>query len=218
MKQVRRTTGFREVHSRPPGTTAGSVVDLHHFPDGSWPGSTQSDNRRSVVPTVRSEILPIILVIHRKMYPTADSSNHPMDTAADSQVSWIAKSSSAVRALLSNDDGVVLRSMIRRTRGVRSASKGTLYGRISRKLSAVSATNHITLLDLHQTPPEGHRLFAVSYLDSTRSQEVRCEPTLLLEERPSITALSTRNCHLSRRPALRLMTFAFLSSSWMSSL
>lgn len=86
MKQVRRTTGFREVHSRPPGTTAGSVMDLYNFPDGSWPSSTQSDNRRGVVPTVRSEILPIILVIHRKMYPTADSSNHPMDTATDNQV------------------------------------------------------------------------------------------------------------------------------------
>jgi len=82
MQQVRRTIVFQPTNSRPPGAAAGSAVDLHNRPNGPWPGSAQSDLRGSVVLTVRSEILPITLVIHRKMYPTTDSSNHPMDIPA----------------------------------------------------------------------------------------------------------------------------------------
>jgi len=60
------------------------------------------------------------------MYPTADSSNHPMDIPTDNR-GWIANSGCA---LLRNDDTIVLRSMIRRTRDVRLVSDGTLYERI----------------------------------------------------------------------------------------
>ena len=94
MQQVRRTMVFQPTDSRPPGATAGSVVDLHHRPDGPWPSSTQSDIRRSVVLTVRSEILPITLVIHGKMYPATDSSNQLTDIPADKVV----RSRTAVRS------------------------------------------------------------------------------------------------------------------------
>lgn len=66
MQQVCHTIVFKPATSRPPGATAGSAVDLHHRPDGPWPSSTQFGIRRSVVFTVRSEILPITLVIHGK--------------------------------------------------------------------------------------------------------------------------------------------------------
>ena len=82
MQQVRRTIVFQPTDSRPPGAAAGSAVDLHNRPNGSWPGSAQSDLRRSVVLAVGSEILSITLVIHGKMYPTTDSSNRPMDIPA----------------------------------------------------------------------------------------------------------------------------------------
>ena len=77
---------FQPTNSHPPGATAGSAVGLHNRPNGSRPGSTQFDLRRSMVLTVRSEILSIALVIHGKMYPATDSSNHPMDTPADKVV------------------------------------------------------------------------------------------------------------------------------------
>ena len=61
--------------------------------------------------------------------------------------------------------------------------------------------DYVTLLDLHQTLPEEYRLFAESCSAFTGSRKIQQELTLLLVERPSITALSTRNCHLNRRPA-----------------
>jgi len=116
--------------------------------------------------------------------------------------------------------------MIRRTRGVCLASDGTLYERIdvpvrahrSEKQEALGLfrSDSVTLLDLRQTLSEERRLFAGSCSALAGSPEVRRGPTLLLVERPSITALSTRNCHRSRRPALRLMIVAYLSTSWMS--
>ena len=104
-------------------------MDLHHRPNGSRPSSTQSGIRRSVVLTVRSEILPVIPVTHKKMYPTTDSSNHLIDISIDNR-GGVANSSSVIHALLRNDDGITLRSMIRRTRDVCLVSDGTLYKRI----------------------------------------------------------------------------------------
>jgi len=63
------------------------------------------------------------------MYPITDSSNHRMDILTDSR-GRVPKSGSTVCALLRNDDTIVLRSMIRRTRGVCFVSEGTLYKRI----------------------------------------------------------------------------------------
>jgi len=129
MQQVCGAVEFQEIDSRFPVTAAGSVMDLHHFPNGSRSRSTQSDIRRSVVFTVRSKILSVILVLHRKMYPTMDSSNHQWTF----QLTAVAGLQRAVRssgALLGNNDTIILRSIIRRTRGVRLASEGTLYERI----------------------------------------------------------------------------------------
>ena len=99
MQQVRCATVFQEIDSRPPGATAVGVMDLHHRPNGPWPSGAQSTIRRRVVLTIRSEILPIILVIHRKLYPTTDSSNHLMDIPTDNR-GWAANSSSVARVLL----------------------------------------------------------------------------------------------------------------------
>lgn len=76
MQQVHRPVAFQEINSHPTGATTVGVMDLHYCPNGSWPSGTQSNVRRRVVPTVKSEILPIILIVHRIMYPTTDSSNH----------------------------------------------------------------------------------------------------------------------------------------------
>jgi len=76
MQQVCRAVEFQEINSHFAVTAAGSVMDLQHFPNGSRPSSAQLDIRRSVVLTVRSEVLSIILILHRNMYPTTDSSNH----------------------------------------------------------------------------------------------------------------------------------------------
>lgn len=75
--------------------------------------------------------------------------------------------------------------------------------------------DRVTLLDRRQTLSEEHRFFANSYLACASSQKTQRGFTLLLVERPSITVLNTRNCHLSRRPALWLMIVAYLSSSRM---
>lgn len=95
------------------------------------------------------------------MYPTTDSSNQPPDVPTDN-CGWGASSSSAVWALLRNDDTIVLRSIIRRTRGVSLASEGTLYERINgaleepikreqqkrSALSAAAASNSWTVVKL----------------------------------------------------------------------
>lgn len=129
MQQVCRLTESREVSSRSPGTAAGSVMDLHHFPNGPWPSSTQSNICGSVVLTVRPEILSVILIMHKKMYPSTDSSNHSSDIPNNNR-GRVANSSSVVRALLQNDDTIALRSIIRRTRDVRLVSEGTSYERV----------------------------------------------------------------------------------------
>ena len=129
MQQVWRRTEFQETSLRAPVTTTGSVMDLHHLPNGPRPGSTQPADRRSVVLTVRSEILPIISyyavicilprthrIIHRTFL--TDNRGH------------CANNSSVVWSLLRNDDTITLRSIIRRTRGVCLASGGTFYERI----------------------------------------------------------------------------------------
>ena len=119
--------------------------------------------------TVRSQILPITFIIHRKMYPIADSSNHLTDIPPDN-CDLDAKNGTVVGALLRNDDAITLRSIIRRTRGVCLVSKGTLYERAndaleeaingvrSRTCSALSG--YVTLLDLRRTLPGEHQLFA----------------------------------------------------------
>ena len=53
-----------------------------------------------------------------------------MDISTDNH-GLVANSSSVARALSQNDDTIVLRSMIRRTRGVCLVSNGTLYERIN---------------------------------------------------------------------------------------
>jgi len=83
MQQVRHTVVSQATDSHPTGTATRGTVDLHHRPNGPWPSSAQSGIRRRMVLTVGSEILPITLVIHGKMYPTTDSSNQLMDTPAD---------------------------------------------------------------------------------------------------------------------------------------
>lgn len=158
------------------------------------------------------------------MYPTTDSSNRLMDIPPDNR-ERVAESNAVVCALLRNDDSIVLRSMIRRTRCglglgrhlIRAnydALEESIKGVRSRKRSALP--DYVTLLDLRQTLPEEGQLFATRFLAAVVSRDTLRKVTLLLVARPSITAPSTRNCHRSRRPALRLMVVWYLSRSWMN--
>lgn len=71
-----------------------------------------------------------------------------------------------------DDDDISLRSMIRRTRGVCLVSEGTLYERANDALNGARSGGRSALPDytIHHTPdlrqtlPEGHQLFAKSFL------------------------------------------------------
>jgi hypothetical protein len=172
MQQVCRIIAPQGSTDTPTVPAAGDVVDLHHLSNGPRPRSAQFGVRRSVVFTVRSQVFPMMFIIIRKMYPTTDSSDHLMDIPLDNY-GWV-KSNAVICALLQNDDVVNLRSIIRRTRGVRLVSKGTLYERTNDVLEEAingvwsgtrsALSDHVTPLDPRRTLPEEHQPFAESVL------------------------------------------------------
>ena len=104
-------------------------MDLHYLSNGPWASCTQSDIRRNMVFTVRSQILPVIPL--NRMYPTTDSPNRLNRYSDDCDYCYVS-SNAVVYVLPRNDDIIPLRSMIRRTRDVGLISEGTLYERSNR--------------------------------------------------------------------------------------